>query len=201
MSKILSGFIGLFLVVGVVAGVGYALFTDTASIQGVTIGTATPGLQICHHKDNVADPAIGCGESIPFPDDNPFGPLVPGGGDYAEFHLKNLSDGMDGDPLNLAIVAQITTAGGNWNLLKDAIEMRFCEDDPVEQSHACVPGTQTPWYTLSEWNTQARKVTTLNQGDETKFLVHLRMGSQYDNTYSEKEISDMNIVFTGTQLP
>ena len=201
MKKILYGFIGLFLVIGIVAGTAYAIFTTSANVTGVVLGTATPGLHLCDSQ--LGNPS-GCAASYTFPTNNPFGPLVPGGEDYAEFFLKNISsEGLiaGGNVLNLDLSAKITYAEGNWDELKDAILMRICVHTTLPNVSHCDVTQATEWKSLAQWNSTGFALLggPLGQGVTKGYTVMYRLPSYFDNAVAGYQIENMTIVFTGTQ--
>ncbi len=203
MKKILSGFIGLFLVIGIVAGVGYALFNTSASVNGVVLGTASPNLVLCNEVGGVIAEDQ-CAQTFSFPTNDPFGPLVPGGEDWAGFFLKNNSSSeilSGGNKLNFKLYATIPSAGGQWNDLKDAVEMRVCLYLLTSGTNHCDTTKATSWMTLAEWNAGdiALNVPTLLQGENIHLTVLFRLPISFDNTVAGKTIQDMNITFKGVQ--
>jgi hypothetical protein len=198
MKKILYGFIGLFLVIGIVAGTAYAIFTTSANVTGVVLGTATPGLVLC---DSIGGVAQNCAAAFTFPDD-PFGPLVPGGEDWADFFLKNNSNGgtTSGILLPLNLSATIPSAGGDWGALADAVEMKVCLYDATPANHCYTP-TATAWKTLAQWNSGDTELpgNPLLQGATQRYTVLFRLPSWFDNTVAGKTITDMTVTFKGTQ--
>lgn len=122
MKKILFGFLGIFLVIGIVAGTGYALFSSKVAMTGVVLGTATPSLEIGTDKFT---PGITWYTTLPVDGNSLFKLFLPGKMDWGEFWLKNSSN-ANGVPLDFNLQGRITSAGGDWGILKDAIQMRIC---------------------------------------------------------------------------
>ncbi len=200
MNKILSGFIGLFVVTVLVAGVAYALFSTSASVNGVVLGTSTPGLELC---DQVGGAAANCTASFDFPTANPFGPLVPGGEDWADFFLYNNSSAptTGGNALALNLFGTISAAGGDWGSLADAVQMKICLYDTTPGTNHCDTTHATTWKNLSEWNASdiALPGSPLAQGDTVRLTILFRLPSSFDNAVAAKTITDMNITFKGVQ--
>jgi len=195
MKKIIGSILGIFLVVGIVAGTGYALFTDTVNINGMVLGTATPNLLISF--DNVTYTT-----SLPINGEK-FAPLLPGELDWGEFWLKNGSDGTT-DKLDFDLKGRIISYSpeANWLLLKDAIELRLCiyKDGVGEDKCDETAGNVTPWWDLAIWQSAERDLPggVLTQGDAQHYTIQLRIPSSYDNTIMNKSIT-MNMVINGTQ--
>lgn len=195
MKKILSGFLGLFLTIGLVAGTGYALFSSQAQLNGMVLGTATPGLEISLDGDNFQS-------NWYLPDyDVHFAPLLPGEMDWGEFWLQNTSKATT-DPLNLNLAAKITSASGHWGELSNAIQARICFYDDTPGYH-CDTTKATNWYTLAQWNASEINLpeNPLIQGASQHYTIVFRIDSTYGNEIAGKTISNMNIAITGTQVP
>jgi hypothetical protein len=206
MNKIITGILGILVVTGLVAGIGYALFTDTVSINGMVLGTTTPGLQICNPLGN-------CSKTLDLtnlPADKGFGPLSPGQMDWGDFYIENNSTGTYGptspDKLNFNLKAQLvgtptSIPWNSWNLLKDAIQMRICIYNDTPAYH-CDEAKATPWRTLSFW--QANEVSlpggTLEQGSSERYTILFRIPESYTNDIAAKKITGVNFVLTGTQV-
>jgi len=213
MKKILTGFLGLFLVIGIVAGAGYALFSSTASITGMVLGTATPGLEIGIDKFR-NDGQVDWMNTVPLYDligtESIFQPLLPGEMDRGEFWLRNISDT---DNLELNLKGKISGTSGNWALLKDMIYIRICLFDPTPnlgEGHCDVNNT-TGWKTLAQWEAgyinlpgspleqevlPATSPTTADFG--TKYAIGILLHGSADNTYIGKAVS-INLEVVGEQ--
>ena len=193
MKKILVGFFGIFLVLGIVAGTGYALFTDTVTMEGMVLGTATPGLMIKTDEDGLRTYR----ETLDFQGMGPFQLLLPGKMDYGEFWLWNNSE--SGPDLDFSLTGELTSATGDWNELKDVAKMRFCIYYP--DTYTCNTNLTTPWYSLAQWNGAARDLPgQLDQGAEQRYGIQLMMKEELDNSYSDKLIEDVSFEITGTQI-
>ncbi len=195
MKKILSGFIGLFAVIGLVAGTGYALFTSTANINGMVLGTATPGLVVSLASESGYDSTIDLSSVR-------FAPLLPGESDWGEFWLKNTSIATT-DPLSFNLQARITAAGGDWGVLSNAVQAKICLYDPASAPH-CDEANDTEWFTLAQWNTAPRTLpgNPLAQSETgTHYVIVFQIPSGYDNGIAGKTITGMNVTITGTQVP
>ena len=200
MKKILYGFIGLFLVIGIVAGTAYALFTSQATVTGMVLGTSTPGLKVSFMNKTNATPT-GYYSSIDFLGwGHTFAPLLPGEEDWGAFFLKNDSTGTT-DPLHFKLKGSITAAQGDWNILKDVIQMKICVFDQT-QDNSCNTGHQTNYMTLSEWNTTGGDLpgTDLLQGTERAYVVVFYIHPSHGNSISGKTITDMTMQVIGTQV-
>ena len=192
MKKILTGFLGLFLVIGIVAGAGYALFSTKVTVTGMVLGTATPALEI---SLNGGDWASG---TVPF-DAVTFAPLLPGEYDWGEFYLRNTSIATT-DPLDLDLTGRLTVAGGDWGTLKDAIQMQICIYNGAAANNC--GATATPLMTLAQWNAEARNFpdNPLLETEVTHYAIVFFIDSSYTSTIAGKTITGISFEIVGTQV-
>ncbi|PKN02832.1 hypothetical protein CVU76_02290 [Candidatus Dojkabacteria bacterium HGW-Dojkabacteria-1] len=197
MKKILFGFLGIFLVIGIVAGTGYALFSSKVSMTGVVLGTATPSLEIGTDKFT---PEVTWYTTLPVDGQPLFKLFLPGEMDWGEFWLRNSST-ANGVPLDFNLEGRITSAGGDWGLLKDAIKMRICLYNDTPGNH-CDTDKTTGWMTLADWNTAARSLPgPLLQGAPVHYAINLYIDPSFGNAIANKAITGLNFEITGTQVP
>lgn len=195
MRKIFSGLLGIMLVTAVVGGTAYALFSDKVTIGGTVLGTATPGLFVS--LDDEGDE--GWGDSVNVGDT--FANLLPGEYDWGELWIWNNSDGTT-DKLDMDLRAKLTAAGGDWEALKNAVQLRVCVYSADADYH-CDTTQATPFYTLADWNAAARQLlpTPLIQGAKQHYTVVFYIPSSYGNEIANKQITGMAFEVTGTQVP
>ncbi len=193
MKKILTGFLGLFLVIGIVAGAGYALFSSKATITGMVLGTATPSLQVWNGSTWVSE--IDLAGDTTF-----FAPLLPGEMDWSDFYLKNESNGTF-DKLDFTVTGKIKSAAGDWYALKDVVRARICIYSDTDANH-CDTTKTSEWFTLDEWYTAEHNLpgNPLEQGEQARYSIVLSIDSSYTNTIAGKTITGLNFEFTGTQV-
>lgn len=198
MKKILAGFLGLFLVVGIVAGAGYALFTSQVSVTGMVLGTATPSLKISFLDKS--DPTWRNYKTDLSFAGQTFAPLLPGEMDWGAFYLKNQSNGTT-DQLDFSLKGKITAAAGDWGTLKDVVSMKVCVMDPAMENY-CDTTQQTPWYSLADWNVSEKNLPggTLLQGTERPYVVVFYIDNSLGNSIAGKTITGMTMQVTGTQV-
>lgn len=196
MKKIIGGILGIFLVIGIVAGTGYALFSDTVKMERMVLGTATPGLLIKTGEKDLDTYRT----SLDFMNHSPFQLLLPGQIDYGEFWLLNNSDtGLTGPELDMKLQGRLTTGYTDWEDLKNIVKMRFCIYTEAT-NYICDETKATPWYTLNQWNIAARDLpVNLAQGAEQRFGLQLLIDSGYGNEISDKTITGITFEITGTQ--
>jgi len=195
MKKILLSVLAIALTVGVVSGTAYALFTDTITVQGVTVTSGNADLNI---YDGGSSTAID-DESSPTSDivmflNSKLVNLYPGLVDYTEMDFENKS----ASEISLDLSFQITNTGGNWNLLKDQIYIGIYPDGTYSSTNLPVTG----WHTLSYWADAARYFDSANPltkaEGKRKYDIFVKVSSAADNTIANKTVSG-NLVFTGTQ--
>ncbi|MCL5409558.1 MAG: hypothetical protein M1607_01710 [Patescibacteria group bacterium] len=187
MRKIFSGFLGLALVVAVVAGTAYAVFADTVTVSGVNISTATADLKINGTEDSLTLSGI--------LDENIFPGYGVSGDKNTTFTLTNSSTGNFG----LDISAKLTSAPGDWNALKDVVYVRVVDESlPYD----------TGWHLLSDWYAGDIPLTIspIGVGSTHTFRVYLQMpynypigGTPIGNELKNKSITNVTFVITGTQ--
>ena len=210
MKKILTGFLGLFLVIGIVAGAGYAVFSSKATMTGMVLGTATPGLKISFVDKT--DPLWRDYQTTLdfFAAGKSFQKLLPGETDWGAFYVRN--DSIAGnptetydDPLDLSLTGRITSALGDWGKLDDVIQMRVCLYDGTSEDR-CDLANKTSWMTLASWNIAETTLPggILHWGDplgeERLYVVNFYIPSSYGNEIMNLTITDMVMSITGTQV-
>ena len=199
MKKIITGFLGIFLVLGIVAGTGYALFSDTVSMTGMVLGTATPTLEIRTDEPNLNTWTT----TLNFGGAEPFAPLLPGEYDWGEFYLRNQSDGTT-DPLDFKITGKISSVVQNthWDLLKEAVQARICVYDKTEMDFLNCGADRTAWHTLKDWKNNSYTLPggSLKQGTKRHYAINFFIDSSYTNTIAGKTITSLTIEFLGEQV-
>ena len=197
MKKILFGFLGIFLVIGMVAGTAYALFSSKVAMTGMVLGTATPSLEIGTDKFTEG---VTWYTTLPVNGNSLFKLMLPGETDWGEFWLKN-SSSADGDPLDFNLQGRITTAGGDWGFLKDAVQMRICLYNDTPANH-CNTNSTSGWMMLSQWNATARDLPgPLLQETPVHYSINLYVDSSFNNAIANKAITGLNFEIVGTQIP
>jgi hypothetical protein len=199
MNKIYSGIIAIVAVVAVVAGSAYAAFSSQVTVNGITLGTTTAGLQIKLGAEPDSQYRTDANMEAAFQ----LAPLSPGQmSTPGVFKLRN-SGTVDVD-----LSAQITHAEGDWNTLKDVMQGITCLDSVASHSGgiatACPTGGAgtTGWHTLSDWNTApiALPGSPWVHGQDSDYYVSFyKLDGGLDNSYSGKSITNMQITIGGTQ--
>jgi len=194
MKKILVGFFGIFLVLGIVAGTGYALYSSSVRIEGAVFGTANTDLKIDAYF--TGDGWVNEGNGL-YTLDVEGGfltrPLYPGEMDWGHIKLINSSD----PSMPLKITGQLISHEGNWNVLKGELRMRVCPvadilSDPIEAECGS-------WLTLEQWNTAARAFPGNPLTTEQQYWVEVELPANVDPNTAGNTISNVTFTITGTQ--
>lgn len=175
MKKIISGILGILMVTAVVGGTAYALFTDKATVNGISITAGTAKLLV-NGKDNI-NAAIG--ETV-----------FPGYFEEADFTLENVSTvGVD-----MNVSARLISANG-WATspdLRDSVQVRIGTG-----------GNFGAWYTLQEWNDSARSLIggeLVAQDGPRTYTVQMRVLSSVGNEIFGEALTNITYELTGTQV-
>lgn len=176
------------MTVGLVSGAAYALFSDTATISGVTMATGNADLKISGDTETT-----GYDDNFVFPAgfNTNISAIFPGFEDYANLWLKNDSDSH----IKLDVTARLTSAGGDWGTLKDVLQIKVIADSK--------DGASTGWKTLAEWNADGGVYfpgDDIDQGAFRKYYVYFRVPSTATNTIADKALSNVTFVLTATQV-
>ena len=166
-KNILVKLAGIAAAVSLLVGGAYAAFTsNSVTITGVVLSSATPTLEVFDGSawgNTTAD-----GNTLGIKESNMYPGFV---GAEHTFYLRNTSDASV--PFG-QIVANLPSGTGNWDALKDVVQMKFGETGT---------GWSTPWYTLSQWNSGSANIllTKLLGGNtQRQFSVQFQMPSADD---------------------
>lgn len=200
MRRILASLLVMVTLGGVVASGTLAVFTDTATIAGVSVNSSTADLKIGDdtedHADNLNGPF-----NLPF---NFYPGLfvqwnTPGN---EPLNLYNVSTGN----FSLSIFAQIThweSTQGNWSALANAVQVRVVN----------VTDTLNPvfggWHTLQEWHDTGFQLPgapipvanpSILFSGKGSYGLELYIDSSVGNEIAGANLNNMTITFTGTQV-
>jgi len=184
MKKIYLSIMAIVLTVGLVSGAAYALFSDTVTVSGLTVSTGNADLVV---YDGGTDTLI---QNFVSSLNTALVDIYPGWHDYTvmDFSNESLSD------IDMSLKGQITAHGGNWEALKDVIQVVVSSEGTYDN-----PPT-TGWLTLDQWSTVARSFgATLGHGTKTPYKFFMRIPSNVGNEISGKSLT-INFEFTGTQV-
>ena len=186
MNKIILSILAIALTVGVVSGTAYALFFDTVNVAGITMSSGNADLEVYDGGTSIliADWVSALNTSGKLQN------LYPGWKDYTvmDFENKSLST------IGLNLKAQLTSASGDWNTLKDKIWIAISNTGDSQNFPT------SGWHTLAEWNTAPISFgTTLARGAKTPYKVFIQILDSVGNEIAQKSLSNVTIVFSGTQ--
>jgi len=135
-KNILVKLTGIAAAVSLLVGGAYAAFnSNSATITGVVLSSATPNLEV--YNGNAWGNITADGNTLGIKESNMYPGFV---GAEHTFYLRNTSDASV--PFG-HIVANLPSAeSGNWDALKDVVQMQFGETGVSWYG----------WHTLSEWN-------------------------------------------------
>ena len=166
--------------VSLLVGGAYAAFTsNSVTITGVVLSSATPALEV---YTGSGWSTIANGNTLGIKESNMYPGFV---GAEHKFYLRNTSDASV--PFG-QIVANLPSAqSGNWDALKDVVQMRFGETGT---------GWST-WYTLNQWNSGSANILKSNLlgGTQRQFSVQFQMPSAGDG--AKGKTLDFTLGFVG----
>jgi hypothetical protein len=170
-------YLSILVILGTVAltvGAAYAYFTSNAvSLTGITLASATPQLWIGSDGTHWFSSITGASEDHMYPGWE---------GPERTFWLENTTGG--GVPF-AKVIPTIVSADGNWNELKDVVEVRFGETGR---------SWTTGWATLAAWNANTKwSILGSNLNDETNRQISLqyRMVSGAGDSAKGKTITNL----------
>lgn len=203
MRKILFGFLGIMMVVAVVAGTARALYSTTATVGGITFASGNADIKVSDGgdwKDNISNSVFDFANMYPGYGVNP--------NITKDFYIKNSSSSNIG----LDLKAQLTGVPATWgNQLSYAIQLGFVNADDLSQT--------TGWVSLMQWQAGARTLPggSLAQTGERHYKVYVRIPYNYGdddtgyapgwyvagvvvgNEISGQTLNGLTFTFTGTQ--
>ena len=206
MKKIIGGILGIFLVIGIVAGTGYALYSSTVSVKGASISTAGTGLKIDAYGNFDTNPGKEWLSSLSSPaydpslislnDQSIIGKsLYPGQSAWGHIKLTNIS--AEEMPLNISAKISSVTMNQDWYDLKDVLKITVCTVTGLDD-YSPVCGIE---YTINDW-TIARSFpgNSLAFGEiGQQYWVMVTLPSNANSNTEGKTISGLEFVITGTQ--
>lgn len=187
MNKILTGITGLLVVLGLVAGSAFALFSSTVSVTGLAINTASAVLEIST-DNSTFESTLDFGNTV-------LTTLLPGESDEGDFYLRNTSDDEN---LELGLTAELISASGDWGSLNTVISCAVYEDGFTvdDATHS------TNYLTLATWNSGPVSLTggPLASGDTRQYWINCKLDENADNSVSGKSLTDVSFDIVGTQV-
>ncbi len=167
------------------SGATYAYFnSNSVSITGVTLGAATPTLQVETAPGTWGSTAVG------FTDAN----LYPGkvASEHA-FWLQNISGGSVPFARIIPTISDGIYTDSTWAQWKNSVQLRFREDGTTL-------GSEDGWLSLESWvaNTTTNLVSTdLSDGTWRKFYYQVRMAPEADQSLAGNKQMGFVINFVG----
>lgn len=214
MRKILTGFLGILVVVSIVGGSAYALFTSTATVKGVTFASGDADLKVWSGSVYVTNWNSNLNFSDMFPGYNK------NATEYTSLWLKNDSNSA----ISLDVSMQLTNGGGNWD---NSLPLRYATEVAVWD--ATVGNWATTWINLNDWNTSPQKITLApipqspsgHGNNEREFRLYVRVPENYgattpwvqygakwvgpnqlvENEVANKTLNGVTFSLVGTQVP
>ena len=180
MRKIITGFLGIMLVVGLVSGTAFAVYSDTVPVNGISITAGDGNLQIWDGVSTYVENL-----NLAFSVTNAF----PGYSTSKVINLRNSSTSNIG----LDLTGQLTTASGDWGDLKDKVFLEIQENSN--------PANTTTAKSLSDWNAGAVGLlpNLLSQGANRDYKLIFSVSLSAGNEIFGKSLSDITLNFVGTQ--
>jgi len=191
MRKVMSGILGLTVVVGLVVGAAVAQFNDSASLTNLALTIGSPDLLIKLTGGPSFLQEVNIAGSL-------FDTLVPGEFDEVLFELLNNSAGN----INFSLTGKIPvepTPTDDWNALKDEIEcvvyLQGFSPDSTEASES------SGWKTLNTWLiSQDLPGDPLNDGAEEQLALRCRVPGDAPNSVAGHKSTDLEFEVTGEQI-
>jgi len=173
-KSILIKLVSIAAAVSLLVGGAYAAFTsNSVTITGVVLSSATPTLEV--YRGSGSDWGLtASGATLGITESNMYPGFL---GVEHTFYLRNTSDASV--PFG-QIVANLPSGTGDWEAIKDVVQMRFGETGT---------GWSTPWYTLSFWNSGSDDIllSELPGGNtQRQFSVQFQMLSSADDSAKGK---------------
>lgn len=178
MNRVVSGLLLVGMLVVAVGGATLALFQDTGTVSGITISAGDADLRIYNGSAYVNNWNVG----------QTLAGLHPGYEETVDAWFKNVS--ASEIPLSLAV--KLTSAGGDWNVLKDAIHIKIADATGatvlLDKSLADL--------NAGFWGFEP----SLAHNAEKQFKVTIYVPNTYGNEIAGKSITNVTFQITGTQV-
>ena len=181
MKKIIFSFLAIALTIGVVSGTAFALFSDTATVSGISIAAGNADILVSGDGTNFDDKAADIGVDI--------NGIYPGMTFSDNFYIKNESDSV----IALNISGQLTAATGDWAALSPWLWLKI--DD------AATPANTTGWITLAAWNAGSVNFPSnpLAHLATREYIANFKVDPAATDI-ADKSLTDITFVITGTQV-
>lgn len=183
MRKIVFSFLTIFSVIGVVAGSAYALFSSTATVNGLTFSTGNADLQLS------TDGSLWSNTLDSFPS---YTNMSTGFQSTQEFYLKNNS--LSNIGLEIFVQLLDNNESGNstaWPIIGDNIIVNFQMFDGLNWVDLATN-------TLSYWKESDYSFGSLAYDSSQKYRMTVSLDGLADEDAGQT-LSDLNLQFVGTQ--
>lgn len=163
-------------------GSAYALFSSTITFGGITMTIGNSALQAQLPDGTWVADTWTAGYAM--------SGLYPGLSTSTNFHIKNNSTA----PISLDISAQLVSADGDFDTLKDVITVRVRD---AGNSHY-----STGFKTLADWHAQsgiALPGKALAQGEVREYTLDVAIDKKYGNELAGKSLKNITVALTGVQ--
>ncbi len=164
------------------ASSAYALFSSTISFGNISMTVGNSALQVQLPDGTWVGENWTSGYTMTG--------LYPGLSTSADFKVKNASTA----PIALEVSAQLVSAGGDFEALKDAITVRVHPTDNTRSS--------TGYKTLTEWNAEGGiKLPggSLAQGETRDYTMDIEIDTSFGNELAGKSLNDVQVALTAAQ--
>jgi len=185
MKKITLSVMAIAMMISLIAGSAYALFSSTATVSGVTFSTGNATLQVWDKSSSTWGTDYLVSDFL-------FQNMYPSYTTFQTFSLKNASTSNISLKLNAKLRNGATEfTPGDWDILKDKIFVSF-----ADSSGTVLAGPAS----LNYWNsTGADFDTGLTQGANRWYRIIVTVDSGAGNEISDAGLSAMKFDFLGTQ--
>jgi hypothetical protein len=183
MKKILFGFLGIMMVVAVVASSARALFFSTVNINNVAISSGNANLEFSLSSNG---PWTSDFTFVPWIAEN----IAPGYENHATFYVRNNSSA----DIDLKLSALLKVARGDWGPFNLWTTVWVGDSTGT---------TGSGYHTLTEWATTPGidlGITVPHGGTPQAMGLYLKVSIDADNSFANKWIST-DWTITGTQTP
>ncbi len=174
MKKIILSVLAIVLTLGVVGGSAYALFSSTATVQGIAISTGNAGLKIWD----------GDSYETTWTSTDAFNGMYPGESRTTTWYLRNDSTSA----ISLDVTGQLMSAGGDWAELQ-VIKMKA-------DGNSLAPAPEGP---LTDWNSTPVSLGNILQNTTATYLVTFTLPSASGNEVAGKSLNNVTFNFVGTE--
>jgi predicted ribosomally synthesized peptide with SipW-like signal peptide len=192
MKKILFSILAIALTVGLVSGTAYALFSDTATVGGMTFTSGNADVQVALDIKGGVTYETEFKNSVNFNsvlNEYLFGNMFPGFDENGYFRIKNNSK----SDIILNLTGHLKSGvSGDWDVLKDKIQIKITKEDG---------SFLTDWYTLNQWNSSPRSLGSLPKNEDgLTYRIYVRIPKDgVGNEIAGKTLSSVNFEIVGVQ--